>query len=85
MLDKINHLKAEIESLKASKADEIETLRIKYLSKKGEISQLFNDFRNVAAEHKKEVGKLLNELKEQALTKINDLKNELGSEEQDAI
>ena len=84
MLDKINHLKAEIESLKASKADEIETLRIKYLSKKGEISQLFNDFRNVAAEHKREVGKLLNELKEQALTKINDLKNELGSEEQDA-
>ena len=31
MLDKINHLKAEIESLKASKADEIEALRIKYL------------------------------------------------------
>ena len=84
MLDKINHLKAEIESLKASKADEIETLRIKYLSKKGEISQLFNDFRNVAAEQKKEIGKLLNELKEQALTKINDLKNELGNEEQDA-
>lgn len=83
MLDKINHLKAEIESLKASKADEIEALRIKYLSKKGEISQLFNDFRNVAAEQKKEVGKLLNELKEQAQTKINDLKNELGSEEQD--
>ena len=84
MLDKINHLKAEIESLKASKADEIEALRIKYLSKKGEISQLFNDFRNVAAEQKKEIGKLLNELKEQALTKINDLKNELGNEEQDA-
>ena len=79
MLDKINHLKAEIESLKASKADEIEALRIKYLSKKGEISQLFNDFRNVAAEQKKEIGKLLNELKEQALTKINDLKNELGN------
>ena len=35
MLDKINHLKAEIESLKASKADEIEDLLIKYLSKKG--------------------------------------------------
>ena len=84
MLDKINHLKAEIESLKASKADEIEALRIKYLSKKGEISQLFNDFRNVAAEQKKEIGKLLNELKEQALTKRNDLKNELGNEEQDA-
>ena len=64
MIDKINRLKAEIDALKASKADEIEALRIKYLSKKGEISLLFNDFRNVAAENKKEVGKLLNELKE---------------------
>ena len=38
MIDKINRLKAEIDALKASKADEIEALRIKYLSKKGEIS-----------------------------------------------
>mgnify|MGYP000484297009 CR=1 FL=1 len=36
MIDKINRLKAEIDALKASKADEIEALRIKYLSKKGE-------------------------------------------------
>ena len=50
MIDKINQLKKEIESLTASKAEEIEALRIKYLSKKGEISALFNDFRNVAAE-----------------------------------
>ena len=74
MIDKINRLKAEIDALKASKADEIEALRIKYLSKKGEISLLFNDFRNVAAENKKEVGKLLNELKEKALNRINELK-----------
>ena len=73
MIDKINRLKAEIDALKASKADEIEALRIKYLSKKGEISLLFNDFRNVAAENKKEVGKLLNELKEKALNRINEL------------
>ena len=36
MIDKINRLKAEIDALKASKADEIEALRIKYLSKKKE-------------------------------------------------
>lgn len=76
MIEKINRLKAEIENLKASRSDEIEAIRIKYLSKKGEISQLFNDFREVAADQKKEVGKLLNELKECATTRINELKAE---------
>ena len=70
MIEKINRLKAEIENLKASRSDEIEAIRIKYLSKKGEISQLFNDFREVAADQKKEVGKLLNELKERATQRI---------------
>ncbi|RHO53250.1 phenylalanine--tRNA ligase subunit alpha [Tannerella sp. AM09-19] len=83
MIDKINRLKAEIDALKASKADEIEALRIKYLSKKGEISLLFNDFRNVAAENKKEVGKLLNELKEKAFNRINELKENLDSNSQE--
>ncbi|MCH5328975.1 MAG: phenylalanine--tRNA ligase subunit alpha [Coprobacter sp.] len=83
MLNKINRLKAEIESLKASTAEEIEVLRIKYLSKKGEISQLFNDFRTVAAEQKREVGKLLNELKELAQNKINELKEEQGNGSQE--
>ena len=83
MIDKINRLKAEIDALKASKADEIEALRIKYLSKKGEISLLFNDFRNVAAENKKEVGKLLNDLKEKAFNRINELKEDLDSNSQE--
>lgn len=77
MIDKINQLKAEIKELQAAKAEELEALRIKYLSKKGEISLLFNDFRNVAAENKKEVGQLLNELKETALSRINQLKENL--------
>ncbi|WP_101690139.1 phenylalanine--tRNA ligase subunit alpha [Dysgonomonas massiliensis] len=77
MIDKINKLLAEVEVLKASKADEIEALRLKYLSKKGEISELMNDFRNVAAEQKREVGMLLNQLKEKAQDKINELKDSL--------
>ena len=44
MLEKINTLKEQIEALTASNAEEIEALRIKYLSKKGEVSALFNDF-----------------------------------------
>ncbi len=76
MIEKIERLKAEIEALTVSKAEDLEALRIKYLSKKGEISQLFNDFRTVAAEQKREVGKLLNELKERATERINQLKSE---------
>lgn len=76
MINKIKALSAEIESIIANNADEIETIRIKYLSKKGEISQLMADFRNVAAEEKKIVGQLLNELKDKAQTKINSLKEQ---------
>lgn len=74
MIDKINTLLQEVENIKAANADQLEALRIKYLSKKGEISALFNDFRNVPADQKREVGKYLNELKEKAQNKINALK-----------
>ena len=50
MIDKINALKAEIEALTASTPEEAEQLRIKYLSKKGAVSLLLNDFRNVPAD-----------------------------------
>lgn len=79
MLDKINALRQEIDALKASSAAEVEELRIKYLSKKGEISLLFNDFRNVAAEQKRVIGQALNELKNQATEKINALRDSLSS------
>ena len=74
MLDKIKALLHEVENMKAANAEELEALRIKYLSKKGEISALMNDFRNVAADQKREVGKYLNELKETTQSKINELK-----------
>lgn len=75
MIEKIQRIKAEIEALKVSKSEDLENIRIKYLSKKGEISQLFNDFRTVAAEQKREVGKQLNELKTLATERINALKS----------
>ena len=63
MIAKINELLQEVEALKAANAEELEALRIKYLSKKGAINELMADFRNVPAELKKEVGMRLNELK----------------------
>ena len=68
----------EIAALQAKNAQEAEALRIKYLSKKGEISQLMNDFRSVPAELKKEVGMKINELKTFAQEKINALKDSAG-------
>ncbi|MDR1331879.1 MAG: phenylalanine--tRNA ligase subunit alpha [Tannerella sp.] len=74
MIEQIHALLEEIKGLTAGSTDELETLRIKYLSKKGIIPSLMNDFRNVAAEQKREVGMLLNELKNAAQDKINALK-----------
>ena len=48
ILDKIDQLLNEVSNLSAQNADEIEQLRLKYLSKKGEITALMADFRNVA-------------------------------------
>ncbi len=81
ILEKIDHLLAEITALKASNADELEQLRIKYLSKKGEIAALMNDFRNVAADQKKLVGMKVNELKQKALEHINGLREQLQNQE----
>ncbi|MDR0866744.1 MAG: phenylalanine--tRNA ligase subunit alpha [Candidatus Symbiothrix sp.] len=79
MINKIDSLLAEINSLKANNSEELEALRIKYLSKKGEVSSLMNDFRNVAAEQKREIGQKLNILKTQAQDKINELKEKLDN------
>lgn len=79
MIEKINSLKETIAQLTAANEAEVEALRIKYLSKKGEISQLFNDFRNVAADQKKALGQALNVLKNQATEKINELRESLLS------
>lgn len=74
MVEKIKELLDEISRLQAANAEEAEALRIKYLSKKGSINALMNDFRNVPPEMKKEVGMKLNELKNAAQEKINQLK-----------
>lgn len=74
MLAKIEQLLQEIEGLQAANAEELEALRIKYLSKKGAINELMADFRNVPAEQKKEVGMKLNELKNKAQERIATLK-----------
>ena len=79
LLQKIESLIEEINALQANSAEEIESLRLKYLSKKGEVNALMQDFKNVAADDKKTVGMKINALKALAFDKINGLRAQLES------
>ncbi len=83
MLEKIANLRTEIAGLTAADAAEVEALRIKYLSKKGIIPALMNDFRNVPAEDKRVVGQAINELKTAATDRINELRELLTAAKDD--
>lgn len=81
ILDKIEKLLEEVKGLTASNAEEIKAMRLKYLSKKGEINALMADFRSVPAEQKKEVGIKINELKQTAVERINSLREQFETAE----
>ena len=74
MKEKIEALMAEIAGLTNLKEQEIEALRVRLLGKKGEITALFDEFRTVAPEMKREFGQRLNVLKQAAASKIEELK-----------
>ena len=82
MLEKIKQLKEEIEAVSVSTKEHVEELRIKYMSKKGLLNQLFADFKQVPDEQKKAIGQAINELKEFALQKINELKERFENADQ---
>jgi len=79
MLQKINNLLNEITTIDLKTPEELETFRLKYLSKKGILSDLFEEFKNVPSAEKKEVGQKLNLLKQGAQDKYSALKAALVS------
>lgn len=79
IIEKIENLLKEVETLHAQNAEEIENLRLKYLSKKGELNALMEEFRGVAADQKKEVGMKINALKQAVQGKINELKEQIDT------
>ena len=81
---KIDQLKQQLQELHAENEEALEALRIKYLSKKGEITALFNEFRTVPPEQKKELGQKLNELKNLATNTINELKDTFAAQKKEA-
>jgi len=83
MIEEIKTLLARVDELKAENEEQLEALRLEFLSKKGKVNQLMANFRNVAAEQKKEVGVYLNQLKTALQERFNTLKKELATAEED--
>ena len=84
MKQKIESLLSEVHAMKAQNMEELEALRIKYLSKKGEITSLFSDFRNVPNDQKREIGQLLNELKTAAADRLQEMKEVFEAQKAEA-
>lgn len=83
MKERIERLMDTVTNFEAKKADELEALRIKYLSKKGEISELFNLFREVPNDQKREMGQLLNKLRDTAQQKLAELKEAIEAQQKE--
>src|SRR4051812_18187841 len=82
MRERIHKLLEDIESIKVESKEQLEEFRLKYLAKKGIVTGLFDDFKTLASEERKEVGKTLNDLKNRAQEKFNHLKEKFeGAQE----
>ena len=79
MQSKIDQYTEEIKAFTAAKADELEAFRIKYLGTKGLIKDLFEEFKTVGPEEKRTFGKVLNQFKQFAEARYNEIKETLDS------
>ncbi len=75
MKEEIEKILTELSELKCKTDKEVESARVKFLGKKGEITLLFEQFRTIAPELKKEFGQKLNSLKKAAMAKVDELKS----------
>ena len=82
MLNKVKKLIADVEVFKATSKEEIETFRIKYLGSKGLLKELFNEFKTVDASMKKDLGQALNNLRNAASTKVQELNESLENNQE---
>jgi phenylalanyl-tRNA synthetase alpha chain len=73
MTEKVEKILKEIASFKASTQQELEDFRLKFISKKSVVTDLFNDLRNISNEQKRELGPKLNHVKQAAQDKFKTL------------
>ncbi|PZW43992.1 phenylalanyl-tRNA synthetase alpha subunit [Mesonia algae] len=80
MVDKIKGYITEVENFQGKTTEEIETFRIKFLGKKGLLNEFFAEFKNVPNDQKKEFGQTINQLKNSAQAKVDELKEWLENQ-----
>lgn len=83
--DRVLRLKEEIETARAKSHDDAESFRIKYLGSKGLFKELFNDFKRVSSEEKRQFGKVINEVKQLAEAKVEDWKASLSHHSEETV
>ncbi len=71
MIEQLKNVIAEIEAITLNSAAEAEVFRLKYVSRKGIVNEFFEQFKTIPNDQKKEVGKVMNELKKAAEEKLS--------------
>ncbi|MCB0491761.1 MAG: phenylalanine--tRNA ligase subunit alpha [Cyclobacteriaceae bacterium] len=80
MEDRLKNIEVELQNFVSDTKDSLEAFRLRFISKKGQIAQLFEEFKQMSGEEKKKVGKALNELKRSAESKFKELQEQLDSQ-----
>jgi len=81
LIERVTALEAELKNAQARSADEVERFRVAMLGRNGAITELFDAFRNVAVEEKRALGQRMNQLKQLAQQRLDELKAGLGTVE----
>jgi len=81
----INQILKDVEDFKAENKEQVEEFRLKFLSKKGELNKVFDEFRTVPNEQKKELGQKINALKQTVQAKFENLQNTLSESDDDTF
>lgn len=79
MEDRLKNIEVELQNFVSDTKDSLESFRLRFISKKGQIAQLFEEFKEMSGEEKKKVGKALNELKKLAEARFKELQEQLDS------
>ena len=82
MLNNISEIIQEAKKTSLKTKEEMEVFRLKFLGKSGILNSLFNEFKNIPNQEKKEVGQMLNELKALVLEKTINTYNTITTEKQ---
>ena len=75
MLETVKHLLKEVDFFNPKSESEIEAFRLRFLGKKGKLKELFDSFKNISNDNKKDVGRAINTLKKRVQEKIDSLKS----------